>query len=99
MQRAKEPAHSQLGTPEVDHLPCSVHLVTAPATPGQRQAWSCLWRLLLAEEEPPRGTAPKNVEAPGAAIPEASKTCGLDGMDQAACRPPTTPPRGRRRHR
>ena len=64
--------------------PCRLTFVNAPATHAQRHAWSCLWRLLLAEREPDRGTTPKNVEAPGTAIPEASKNCGPECIDQAA---------------
>ena len=31
-------------------MPCCVNIVTALATPVQRQAWACLWRTLLMED-------------------------------------------------
>jgi hypothetical protein len=48
----------------------------APLNVTQTAAWVRLWRWLLAEEDPERST-PKKVEAPGAAIPEASENGGL----------------------
>jgi hypothetical protein len=63
-------------------VPCRLTLVTAPDTPGQRHAWACLWRLLLAQEEPHR-EAPKNVEASERTIPEVSKNCGLDSTPRS----------------
>jgi hypothetical protein len=32
-----------------DSIPCSISLTVAPGTAMQRQAWTCLWGLLLAE--------------------------------------------------
>jgi hypothetical protein len=51
---------------------------TVPPTPAQLAAWNWLWTRLL------WGPDPKNIEATGTAIPEASTTCNPDGMDQAA---------------
>jgi hypothetical protein len=72
--------------------------VPAPATPIQREAWTCLWRRLLAEEEPARAALPQNTEAPETAIPEASKNCGPDCLDQAAPTASTSPRNTRQRH-
>jgi len=47
MQRGKAQAHRQPDAPEADTMPCCIHLVTTPATHVQRQAWACLWRILL----------------------------------------------------
>jgi hypothetical protein len=50
MQRNKGQQHNQLDDQEAHILPCCVNIVTAPATPMQRQAWTCLWRALLMED-------------------------------------------------
>jgi len=49
MQRNKGQEHVQPDNPEADYMPCCANIVTAPATPVQRQAWACLWSMLLAE--------------------------------------------------
>ena len=60
MARSNDQARKQPVEPQADHTPCCIHLITAPATPGQLAAWSRLWRLLLMEgvddnESPARG--------------------------------------------
>jgi hypothetical protein len=49
MQRHKGQRHDQPANPGATILPCRIRITPAPATPGQRQAWSCLWRRLLSE--------------------------------------------------
>jgi hypothetical protein len=49
MARSNDQARKQPAKPHADHMPCCIHLVTSPATPGQLAAWRRLWRLLLME--------------------------------------------------
>jgi hypothetical protein len=79
MQRNKGQGLDQLDDREAHIMPCRMHIERAPATPAQRHAWTCLWRMLLEE-----GHSPKNVDASGEAIPEASQNDGTDFADRAA---------------
>jgi hypothetical protein len=49
MQRNKGQRHDRPDEPETTIMPCRIHVVSAPATHAQRQAWTCLWRILLSE--------------------------------------------------
>ena len=49
-RRSKKEMHHQPNNPTTDALPCCVALVPSPATHMQRQAWTCLWRMLLLED-------------------------------------------------
>lgn len=50
MQRTRRQRHDQPNNPEADTMPCRMTLMPAPARPVQRQAWACLWRMLLLED-------------------------------------------------
>lgn len=47
MSRRKGPMPAQPADRAADSMPCCITLVPAPATHVQRQAWACLWRMLL----------------------------------------------------
>ena len=62
MQKTRSQGHDQPNNPEADPMPCRVQLVIAPGTPVQRQAWACLWRILLMEDIDHNGRRARGIE-------------------------------------
>ena len=67
-----------------------VHITwhTTPPSPAQLTAWRQLWAKLLRPVDHPQEMS----EAPGTAIPKASKNCELDFVDYAVGKPPCNIP-------